>query len=300
MNMIKSASIYKAEIPVDVDTLTAHLSEKAFTELMQFETRKAGFVPVSDTTGLVAPFPGGFAFRVRIDEKVIPSSTVRAEVAKAVAMVEQQDERKPGRKERAEIKEAVLADIASRALVRTAASVTCFYHAASQYLIVPSTSAKITDTCTSLLVQAVGSVKTSTINVSDVKHGLTTRLTNWLRDEDSGAFGEFYPCDEAVLESEKRRLALRMTSLQMSHRALTEAIEMGFTVTSMGFTFNGLDFRLTDKFKLRSLHTAPIEGEEETTWESEAAAESERVKGVVDELVKLLSYEKPAELAQAA
>lgn len=181
------------------------------------------------------------------------------------------------------------------------ASITCYYHAESQYLIVPSTSSGITDTCTSLLVNAVGSVKTTTINVSDVKHGLTARLKNWLQDEDDqNAFGEFHPCDEAVLENEKRRIALRMTSLQMSHGALTEALRMGFSVTSMGFTFYGLDFRLTDKFKMRSLHTEPVEGEEEATWESVACAEVDRVKGVVDELVKLLSYEQPPELAQAA
>ena len=185
MKLIKAAITYKATIPSDTAILAAHLAEKPFTECMEMDLRSVGFVaPTEDAYSLVQTFPGGLAFRVRIDEKIIPSGTVKAEVEKHVKAIKESTGRKVGKKERAEIKDAVMVDLCRRALVKTKASITCFYEIATGYLIVPTASKSIADVCTSLLVQAVGSVKTETINVSEVKHGLTTRLQKWLADDD--------------------------------------------------------------------------------------------------------------------
>lgn len=72
--LIKAATVYVADIPIDADTLHNHLAEKPFTECLQMQTRSVGFVPPSEGCSLVAEFPGGIAFRVRIDEKIIPGS----------------------------------------------------------------------------------------------------------------------------------------------------------------------------------------------------------------------------------
>lgn len=58
--LIKSASVYKAELPT-ADALRTHLAEKPFTECQPNEIRSAGFVPVNEDD-LVLEFPGGLAF----------------------------------------------------------------------------------------------------------------------------------------------------------------------------------------------------------------------------------------------
>jgi len=294
---IKAAIVYKAEIPTDTTILHNHLAEKEFQPPMPMELVSRGFVPVDETEHgclLAVAFPGGLAFRLRIDEKILPASVVNAEVAKAIEIIRHNEGRKPGKKERYEIKDAVLAALAQRALVRTTASITCYYHTESGYLIIPTTSKKIADACTSMLIRAVGSVKTETIHVSDVKHGLTTRLKQYLDDEDCGAFGSFQPCDEAALaDTMKRKISVKMNYLHMAREGLTVALTQGFNVTSMGFYWNGVDFRLTEEFRLRGIEHPSDPGAEDVTWASEAAIQTKAVADIVNELVELLSYKTP-------
>lgn len=307
--LIKSAIVYKAELPSDIEAIRTHLAEKAFTPILEAQAKTFGFVDVDHEHDLLATFHGGLAFRVRIDEKVIPGSLVRQEVAKAVDLVSKAQGRKVGKKEKAEIKEAVIYDLTCRALPRTAASITCFYHQPTGYLIIPTTSKKIADVCTHLLVQAIGSVKTETIHVSEVKNGLTTRLQNWLAHQtgehsEGEAFGPLHPCDEvAMASSEGRKLSIKMGSLDSAQNALKEAFRQGFKVTSLGFHHDGTDFRLSHDFRLRGVDFASTveEGsEDDPALEAEASLQIAAVTAIVDILVEMLRYKEDPATEQAA
>lgn len=297
MKLIKAAITYKATIPTAVGALTKHLEENKFAECTELQVRSVGFVPpCEDDESLVQAFPGGLAFAVRIDEKIIPASTVKAEVEKRAASIKADAGRKPGKHERSEIREAVMTDLCRRALVKTKAKVTCFYDEQSGYLIVPTSSKAISDICTSLLVQAVGSVKTETINVSDVKHGLTTRLKLWL-DDGSAAFGDFDPCDSVTMATTGKKITVKMESLDLATRGLQEAITAGFSVTSIGFHYIGMDFRLTDDFHMKGISFADSsipQGDEEDPaedpWATAAAMQVSAVSSAINVLAELLSY----------
>lgn len=300
MKLIKAAITYKATIPTDTVALSGHLQEHFFTECMELQLRSVGFVPPAEEGELVAPFPGGLAFRVRIDDKVVPSAAVKAEVQKRAEAIEADTGRKVGRKHRAEIKDNVMIEFASRALVKTTAAVTCFYDIANGYLIVSTGSKKIADVCVTLLIKAVGSVKTETINVSDIKHGLTTRLNTWLADDEG--FGEFQPCDEVALVNEGRKVGVKMTSLQQARQGLSEALLAGFKVKSIGFHHGGVDFRLTSDFHLKGITFTEdlTEDEEDNYWAAEAAVQVKRVSGVINHLVEMLSYKDEVQEGQTA
>ena len=303
MKLIKAAITYKATIPTAVGALTKHLEEKTFAECTEMQVRSVGFVPpCEDDERLVQTFPGGLAFAVRIDEKIIPASTVKAEVEKRAASIKADAGRKPGKHERAKIRDAVMADLCRRALVKTKAKVTCFYDEQSGYLIVPTSSKAIADICTSLLVQAVGSVKTETINVADVKHGLTTRLKKWLDDGECGAFGDFDPCDSVTLATTGKKITVKMESLDLATRGLQEAVTAGFSVTSIGFHYIGMDFRLTDDFHMKGIYFADSsipKGDEEDPaedpWATAAAMQVSAVSAAINVLVELLSYKDEPE-----
>lgn len=292
MKIIKSAITYKAEIPANKEILIDCLEEKAFVECGESQITSVGFVPVFKDGELVETFAGGLAFRVRIDEKIIPKDAVDAEVQKRIKQIQDTEGRKPGKKETKEIKQDAKWELAKRALVKIKASVTCFYEIETGYLIIATTSTAIAGICTSLLVQAVGSVKTETIHVSDVKHGLTTRLKQWLID-DKG-FGEFEPCEEVALSNDKRKVTVKMLSLQQAHAGLTEALNAGFDVKSMGFHLGNMDFRLTDNFHLKRIRFVEEEiiEDEENLWASEAAIAVKAISEVISELVVLLSFKE--------
>lgn len=296
--LIKSASVYAAELPA-TEHLEQHLQENAFTELLSLQIRGIGFTPF-ESGKFTAEFPGGVAFKVRIDEKIIPASAVEQEMERMALETLRLTGRKPGKKERKELKDAALLALAPRAFPRTA-EITCFYERATQYLIVPTTSKKLSDIITSALVHAVASMKTTTINVSGIKKGLTARMTKWLAN-DSEAFGEFNPSGDAALAIEKRRLTVKMGHLQAAKEGLQEAIGKGFQVTSLGFNHidTGVEFRLTDAFQFKGIVFVhdPAEGDTDL-FAAEAAIEVAEFSKVVTELCTMMAYQEPEEGEEA-
>lgn len=68
------------------------------------------------------------------------------------------------------------------------------------------------DRIISKLIHAVGSVETRTINISDIKLGLTTRLKAWLEGEDD-VFGVLGLCDEVNLNRGGDKVNVKLASL---------------------------------------------------------------------------------------
>lgn len=303
--LIKSATVYKAELP-SADALAQHLAEKPFTECQPHEIRSHGFVPVNEDS-LVLEFPGGLAFGVRIDTKTIPTSEINKVVKTLTDRFIELGGRKPNKEDRLSIKDAAVLKLAETAFVKTAL-IRVFYHRDTGYLIVPTTSAKHCDQITSMLIQAVGSVKTETIHVSGVKHGLTTRLKNWLGHQsgefsDGDGFGAFHPQGEVAMAQEKRKITIKMGGLEMAESAIKEAIAGGFEVTSLGLTFNGLtEFRLTHDFKFKGFGFASTpEDDDDGSYgiAATAALEVSAVADVVTHLTELLKYQEAQDSEKA-
>lgn len=292
MSLIKAAAVFKAELP-GADALHNHLREHQFVEPTPSQTRSVGFIdPENCDSELVNEFSGGVAFCIRLDEKVIPGSAVAAELVKRVRAIEDSTGRKPGKKERREIKANILDDFTPQAFVKTQ-KVTVFHHTKTQYLIVPTTSKRVADACVSLLVQAVASVKTETIHVSDVKKGLTTRITNWLND-DTAAFGELEPIrDIELADPNGDKITIKINNLQAAGAGLREALLRNFSVVSLGFHMDEVGtFRLTKDFRLKAvaIETGESNNEEDQWFAVQAAREVAGVAAIVTELGALMAY----------
>lgn len=291
MKLIRNALVYKASLP-SATALTKHLEEHPFAEPLPNALGSIGFVARREN--LVDTFPGGLAFSVRIDDKIIPAASVKAEVEKRTKVIlEQTGRRRLSKNEKAELKEAVTLEFATRALVRTKV-VTAFYDIDNQYLIVPVTSRKVADRIISLLIQAAGSVKTETIHVSDAKHGLTTRIQAWL-EGDEYAFGDFNPSGEAALAMDGQKVAVKMLSLTNAKEGLQEALRDGFTISSIGLqSTDEMRFRLTEDFAFKAIDfpTVPNEEEIEDAWLHEASVQLLHVSDIVNQVVELLSYKE--------
>jgi len=291
--IIKSAIVYKADFGMDATGLHNKLADNYFQECAPAQMRSVGFLPPGESCSMAAEFKDGFAFRVRIDEKKIPASVIKRKVDETVERVKKNDGRTPGKKERAEIKEEVMLELAAQAFPVTAI-ITCFYQQTTGYLIVPTTSKKLSDIIVSALVQATGSVKTETIHVSDVKHGLTTRLKAWSEGDDD-AFGVFQPCSEAALQQGDRKIGIKMGSLRGAETGIKEALAASFEVMSMGFTHDGeTEFRLTKDFRLKGIEFAHTdsEDEEEASFYAQATLEVDAVSAVITDLVDMIGHGK--------
>jgi recombination associated protein RdgC len=304
--IIKAAIVYQADFGVNAATLNEKLAEHTFKECEPNQIRSIGFVPVSEGDALTAEFKNGFAFRVRIDQKQIPGAVLQAKTDELSEGFQQLELRKPSKTERETLKDEALYVLATQAFPRTAI-ITCFYQQTTGYLIVPTTSKHLAGCITSALVQATGSVKTETIHVSDVKHGLTTRLNEWING-DAEAFGVFEPCAEAALQQGDRKISIKMGSLEGTNLAIKEALAAKFNVMSMGFTHDGqTEFRLTKEFRLKGIEFAHTDNEDDEapSFYAQATLEVDAVSAVITDLVEMIGHgeeegsDEPQEAANA-
>lgn len=303
--LIKNAVVYKAELP-GAAALEGHLSEHRFKEMQSLEWWSAGFVEIPATGELVSKFEGGLAFAVRHDSKILPASVIIAEAIKRKQNLEKSELRTVGRKDFLLIKEVVTDELLAKALTKTAI-ITCYYDTANQFLIVPVSSKQLANVVTSQLVHAVGSMKTTTINISDVKLGLTTKVREFLDvdDGDEDTFGRhFVPGGKVSLVGDTEKATFDLTALDKAQAGILESLNKGFAVAELGMTFDKkTNFRLTADFHLKGIEFSydPTEATDQYEgWQFDASIQVLELGALINSMCDLLGYREPEAAKEAA
>ena len=310
MKLIKSALIYRASLP-EAAALAEHLAEKPFVPVPESHASSSGFIPHPTTEKLVSPFPGGFAFRLRRDFKPVSKSAVRLALAETVA-AQQADMGRELTKEEVETLHAEIFEEALKTTLPERAEVDAFYHIESRTLILATTNKDMANAMLYQLIEACGAVETSTIHVSDVKGGLTTRLRSYFASDDRAAFTGFSLGDSVMMKGKHGRASFDLDNLDNARRGVIEALECDMQAERLELCHaDAVTFKLTKDFQLRGIDFHVKENEEEPDfdtvaelWEHTAGAQVLLLSAVVQALCDLFGYqEKPlpaTETAQAA
>lgn len=295
---ITKSRIYSIALP-DWQALESHLQAHLHKEILPDQSVACGFA-LSPTIPSAYAYAHGFhgfvAICLQIDEKVLPAGAVNEAVRKEVARIESEDDRSVGRKERKEVKEYITAQLCRTALVSTT-YVTAFYCPQSQFLFVPA-SKKHADYFTSALVHAVGAAKTSTINVSNIKGGLTTRVMATLNQDDN-QFDPFELSSGVWLKGETGAIAMQVDEpLSTASRGIVEAIEEGYEVHAarLYHRTTGISFKIDSNFilsKIQHPDTDDADTDEQDAaakWDDETAIECAHMVLVAKDLCTLFDY----------
>jgi recombination associated protein RdgC len=304
---MKNILTYAADLPATAK-LAEHLQELPFAELEPSQFSRAGFVPHPITRELVSEFPGGMAFCLRYDEKILPAAAVTAEVLKRVLAIEEQTGNGLTRKERLAIKEQVLAELVQKALVRSV-TLYAYYHRDSKRLFVATASSKMGSLVMSQLIKVVGSVQTKTIHIEGAKKGLTTRLKTRIQaDHDAlDAFGLFEVGDHARLakDGEHGKETINYSGTRVVEcDELIEKLEQGYQVEALALNLDGLAFRLTHDFKLKGMEWISSDEQDfdsqTEAWQHDAAAKLFLLNKVIDGLVEIMAYREEGDSEEQA
>ncbi|NTE96728.1 recombination-associated protein RdgC [Agrobacterium tumefaciens] len=300
MKAIKNAIAYSVELP-SAAVLAEHLKEMPFEPVGELFISRAGFVKNPFTGELVTPLNGGLSFSVRYDEKILPSASVRQVLDSAVADAEKECGHELEKDEREAVKERARAALIATALVKTV-YVHAFYHFDSKLLILPTTAKPLAGTVVGLLARVMGSIKTTTIHVSDVKSGLTARLVRYL-DGDDKAYDGFKIGESCVLKEKSNKVSIDIDNLDHAKRALREALDAKMQVETMQLVREGICFKLTSDFRLRSIEyleeltedeQAELEGADAAyAWRIEATIQLLQIVDTVKALCELFDYKAP-------
>lgn len=307
-NHIKNAIVYKAELPTAAQ-LIKHLAELPYSPIGETMIDNASFVANRTSNELVTEFQGGYSFSLRYDEKILPKSIVREKANERIKAVEQAAGHRLKKIERVAIAEQVMVDLARTALVKTAI-ITAFYNTTDNLLIVAVGSKNLANILVSRLIHVVGSVKTSTIHISDIKNGLTTRLKAFLQGNPD-AFEGFEVGASAALKNHSQKVSYSLADIGVASQGLLEAMEKGFVVERLALAHSGVEFKLTADFHFKAVSFANDEDERDDAeerddvfmWRQDAAAQTLMFSSALNQLCDLLGYkpeeEQPAETEQA-
>ncbi|MEQ8802541.1 MAG: recombination-associated protein RdgC, partial [Haliea sp.] len=108
----KNVRAYRLTTPFEVtaEQLEQQLAEREFQHCSATQPVSAGWVPVlgGTTSALVHPANGRFLLRLRREERLLPSTVVREQLAEKVAEIEEAQGRKVYRKERLNLQDEIV------------------------------------------------------------------------------------------------------------------------------------------------------------------------------------------------
>jgi len=299
--MLKNAIIYNADLP-PAGTLVDYMVERPWQDIREDQSSVSRFVP--DEEGiLVHEFPGGYAIRMRTDEKILPPSILTEECDKAISRHQGYKGEPLNKEEQIEVKLEVHLELLARALIKTRYT-WAFYHQESQLLFVEVSTANSADVFMSELVHTCQVVKTQTINISDISQGVTERLRKSIEDPEESYFGDIafgnYLKICRKIDGPMEKIVYSECDIESFeiHRHLL----VGYRVDQIELCYAGLSFRLNPKLHFRSMDWPPfdIEVDEETGevadhgWKVEASEKTAGLAGLVLHICSIFNYEKPS------
>ncbi|EIV2907015.1 recombination-associated protein RdgC [Citrobacter braakii] len=291
----RNAIVYRATLP-GIEAIEGHLLELPYSEIGETELSRTSFVPNPITGELVTPITGGYAIVVRRDQKIIPQHVLMKEATARIQNIENMSGHKLKRAERSAIIENVLAELCKKAFVKSTLTL-ALYSTDEKLLVINTTNKQIASMVCAMLIKVVGSVKTETINISDIKNGLTTRLKSYINGA-ANAFegftvGNYIQLSRYADQKEVIRYSAEHESIQSE---LADSLNSSFTADKMELSGCGVTFILTENFHFSRINTQSQtfnnEDDKAFQWRHQAGADLFQFSKVVNLMCDLLSYKE--------
>lgn len=249
--------------------LEEQLAAQAFTACAPGQALALGWVPALEQEGVPLVHAGGgrLLLRLRREEKLLPPSVVREQLASRVAAIEQAEGRKVYRRERLQLKDEIIADCLPRAFTRTAHT-HAIVDPQGGWVLLDAASATRAEELLNLLRESVG---TFPVVLPQVAVAPLASMTRWLLErslpEDFTASGE---CE--LREPGEEGGVVRCRGVDLFSEEVQRHLEVGRQVARIALQFDErIDFVLAEDLVLRRLRFADVLLKENADISSEDA-----------------------------
>ncbi len=191
--------------------------------------------------------------------------------------------------------------LAQRAFYKTRV-IECLYNIQHQHLLILNAGDNLSYIAVSCLIGALGKLETRTLHVSDLKHGLTTRLKAFIHETepDPRAFGDLTASQEVTLKRATAgdEFTAKNVDLPIS-REVREALENGCQVTALRLADDLISVRVTDGFKLQAIKWTEAETNDDEdddqdavfAYRQDAAVKMAGLSGFINTMVAMFGDE---------
>lgn len=266
------------------------------------QDRSVGWVPPrGEEHGALLERVGDFVFaRLAIETKTVPSSEVNKKLEELVDQIEEQTGRKPGKKERRDLKQDAITSLLPNAFPKRK-DVAVMIDSINGYVVIDSASQSVTDIAISFLVRAgleVAMVQTNTSPNGFMAQHLV---------EDEVSYSPFLVGRECELVSTgEDKAKVTFKNHHLLNQEIHDHLTQGKQVAKLAFTDErDTSFVLTETLRLKKLKFAVVEvkGEEQDAFDADALICGHALSGLIVDLVDamggLYEQEESGETADA-
>lgn len=250
--MFKNASIYKIspEWWAGLDQIEAQLQKAAFVECGPTQRQSSGWIPSRQQHGALAEsVQGELILKLRTDTRKVPADTLKKAVDAKAAEIEDATGRKPGKKQRAELKEQAELELLPQAFVKTSTTLVWIDRSSRRLVIDTSSPSRAEDVITVL----VRSLDGFSIGMVQTKDAPTSAMTSWLQSgEPPACFTVDRECELRSVDEMKSTIRYSRTNLDTDE--VKTHITSGKEARRLALTWEGrLSFVLSYTGMLRKL-----------------------------------------------
>ena len=293
--MFKNAILVRAAGRLDVLALIEGATAAVFAPCGPTQPKSIGFVPPRGKHEALAESIGGqWILAVRIQTKSVPAAEVKKQLDARADKIEELTGRKPGKKQRRELKEEVVLELLPKAFPKEV-TVPVWIDPADGLVVIGTASWARASELTTLLAQTLPGVRLSALSTAQAADGC---MAAWLVEKEAPSpFTLDRECELKQPDGEKAVVRYSRHTLDIDE--VGEHIKQGKRPTKVAITHAGrVSFVLTDDLVLRKIDVldAVLEGaskeEHANAFDADVAIGTGELRKLVSDLIDALGGEQ--------
>jgi len=263
--MFKQIRFYRISAPTfpGASALEGALAKSSFTPCGPTDKKSLGWVPPRGNKHdpLIETVDGQWVLRLQVEKKAVPASALRAAVDERCAEIQAEYGRKPGRKEKKDIKEECELQLLPRAFGKVS-STTIWIDRVSNMLVIGSTSQTACDDIVSQIIADLTPViKDLTVSLADTNSSPSAAMASWLMDYE--APGDFRLDRTLELQAaDETKASVKYNRHNLDVGAVREQLGAGLMPKSLAMSYNDeISFVLGADLSLKKLEIIDIKDE---------------------------------------
>ncbi|MBU2862683.1 recombination-associated protein RdgC [Reinekea forsetii] len=249
----KNVQVYRftESVNLNADQLDDALASKPFNPLSQMQESTFGWVPpYKDSEIYAEPIGGRLFFCAQIQEKILPASVLNEQLTDKLDAIEEAEGRRPGKKEREQLKEDLRAVLLPKAFHKTK-RISAWIDVKRKWLVINSASEKTADDFTAQLREALGTLLVTPLGKNTSGADL---LTDWFLDLDNRPNGTKLEAELELAMAADSTVKARYKNLDLEAPEIKHSLDSGMRIIQMALAFEDqFQFVINEKFQMKRL-----------------------------------------------
>lgn len=253
--MFRNAQIYRLDgfQAMTAEALNDALKKARFQPCGATEAATAGFVPPQQNGDLAHVVGRDILICLQVETRILPSSVIADEAEKRASQIEKEMGFRPGRKQMAEIKEAVTTELLPKSFTRRK-STFAWIDRDGGFITVDAASRNAADQILSKLREVLEEFP---LRLLAVRNHALYAMTGWILDDAPGGFTIDKDCElESRADDDSK---IRYIHHGLDGAEIEKHIESGKFVSKLAMTFNErVSFVLNDRIEIKGVKLLDI------------------------------------------